>query len=214
MKNEIRVIMVEDHPEYRASISLAIETQPDIVLSQQFGSAEQALRSFERNHLVDIVLLDLNLPGMSGLDAIPWFKKYSPQIKIIILSQSNKEADILQAIHLGANGYLLKESTLEQITQSIRTVIQDGATLDTSLAKFIFNTIQSKTAPPAEKKLLSERETQILSLLGQGLMKKEISEYLNIEITTVATHVRRIYEKLESPNAAAAVNEAYRKGIL
>lgn len=205
--------MVEDHPEYREGIALALETEPSIVLTKQFGVAEHALRFLEHDTTTDVVLLDLNLPEMSGLQAIPWIKKYRPKIKIIILSQSDKEADILRAIHLGASGYLLKESTLDQIISGIRNVFAGGASLDPRVAKFILNTIQTKVPAPNPKQILSDREIEILKLLGEGLMKKDISERLNIETTTVATHVRRIYEKLESPNAPAAIAKAYQKGI-
>ncbi|MDB4507168.1 response regulator transcription factor [Akkermansiaceae bacterium] len=214
MSKNIHLIMVEDHPEYREGIALALETESDIILTDQFGMAEPALRALEHDTSTDIVLLDLNLPEMSGLDAIPWIRKYRPDIKIIILSQSDKEADILNAIHLGASGYLLKESTLDQIISGIRSVFNGDASLDPRVAKFILKTIQTTTPEPNPKQLLSEREIEILKLMGEGLMKKEISVRLKIETTTVATHVRRIYEKLESPNAPAAITQAYKKGIL
>lgn len=205
--------MVEDHPEYREGIALALETEPDITLTHQFGMAEQALRYLETDTSTDVVLLDLNLPEMSGLEAIPWIKKYCPNSHVIILSQSDDEADILKAIHLGASGYLLKESTLDQIISGIQTVVTGGASLDPRVAKFILNTIQKKVPAPSPKQLLSEREIEILKLLSEGLMKKEISDRLDINTTTVATHVRRIYEKLETPNAPAAIAKAYKAGI-
>jgi two-component system, NarL family, nitrate/nitrite response regulator NarL len=213
MSKSIRIIMVEDHPEYREGIALALEAEPDIQLTDQFGMAEQALKVLEHDTTADVVLLDLNLPEMSGLEAIPWIKQYCPKIKIIILSQSDNEANILNAIHLGADGYLLKESTLDQIISGIRAVVKGGASLDPNVAQFILNTIQTKVPNPNSDPLLSEREIEILRLLSEGLMKKDISERLDIGITTVATHVRRIYEKLEVPNAPAAISKAYKTGI-
>ncbi|WPJ95678.1 response regulator transcription factor [Coraliomargarita algicola] len=213
MPSTINIIMVEDHPEYREGIALALETEPKIQLTHQFGMAEQALRALEHDTNTDVVLLDLNLPEMSGLEAIPWMIKYRPDIKIIVLSQSDDESDILQAIHLGAAGYLLKESTLEQIINGIQTVVKGGASLDPRVAKFIINTVQKKIPAPNAKQLLSERELEILKLLSEGYMKKEISDHLKIETSTVATHVRRIYEKLQVPNAPAAITKAYRTGI-
>jgi DNA-binding NarL/FixJ family response regulator len=213
MSKSIRIIMVEDHPEYREGIALALETESDIQLIDQFGMAEQALKVLEHDTTTDVVLLDLNLPEMSGLEAIPWIKKYCPKIKIIILSQSDNETNILNAIHLGADGYLLKESTLDQIISGIRAVVDGGASLDPRVAKFILNTIQTKVPEPNSDPLLSEREIEILRLLSDGLMKKDISERLDIGITTVATHVRRIYEKLDVVNAPAAISKAYKAGI-
>lgn len=213
MSKSIRIVMVEDHPEYREGIALALETEPDIQLADQFGMAEQALKALEHDTTTDVVLLDLNLPEMSGLQAISWIKTYCPKIKIIILSQSDNETDILKAIHLGADGYLLKESTLDEIISGIRTVVKGGASLDPRVAQFILKTIQTKVPEANLDPSLSERELEILRLLSKGLMKKDISERLDIGITTVATHVRRIYEKLDVVNAPAAISKAYKTGI-
>ena len=120
MKPPIHIALIEDHPEYREVIELALAKEADLVLTDQFGTAEMALRKIEAHKITqkpDVVLLDLNLPGMSGLDAITWLKKYSPKTKIIILSQSDREADVYQAIQHGASGYLLKSSTIGQIKQ-------------------------------------------------------------------------------------------------
>lgn len=213
----IQVILVEDHPEYREVISLALEDEPDIELSHQFGSAERALRALQDRTVEkkpDVVLLDLNLPGISGLEAIPWFKKYVPKTRIIILSQSNMEADVVQAIRLGAAGYLLKSSTIEQIVAAIRSVAEGGASLDPDIANFILKSLQDR--PPAQepKRALSEREQEILQLLGEGLLKKQIADKLGISINTVAKHIVHIYEKLEVQNAPSAISQAYKSGLL
>ncbi|MGZ0708891.1 response regulator [Coraliomargarita sp. W4R53] len=215
MPHRIQVMLVEDDPSYRADITHALAKEPDILLNEQFSTVEHALQVLESDMSTNIILLDLNLAKMSGVEAIPWIKKYRPEMKIIILSESDHEIDILNAIHLGATGYLLKMSMLEQITRSIRTVFNGDAFLDPRIATFILQTIQSKLpeSEPKVKSLLSAREVEILRLLSEGLMKKEISERLQIETTTVATHVRRIYEKLEVPNAPAAITKAYKAGI-
>jgi DNA-binding NarL/FixJ family response regulator len=217
MKKNIRVIMVEDHPDYREGIRFALETIDDIELIQTFGTAERALRSVQDANdstAPDVVLLDLNLPGMSGLEAIPWFKEYVPNTHLIVLSQSDKEADVLTAISAGAAGYLLKNASLDEITDGIRTVMDGGATLDSSIAKFILTALRGKPRQTTETITLSDREMQVLGLIGEGLLKKEISDRLKISMPTVATHVRHIYEKLEVQNAPAAINKAFRAGIL
>ena len=217
MKKTIRVIMVEDHPDYREGIRFALETVDDIELKHTFGTAERALRNVQDSNnstAPDVVLLDLNLPGMSGLEAIPWFKQYVPNTHLIILSQSDKEADVLEAISSGAAGYLLKNASLDQITDGIRTVMTGGATLDASIAKFILTTLQGKPRQSTESITLTDREMEVLGLIAEGLLKKEISDRLKISMPTVATHVRHIYEKLEVQNAPAAINKAFRTGIL
>ncbi len=210
-------MIVEDHPGYREVITRALKGQPDMKLISKFGTAEIALRGLESsstNDTPDLVLLDLNLPGMSGLDAISWFKKYLPEIKIIILTQSNQEADILSAISQGAEGYLLKSSTIAQVREAIRVVMAGGSSLDPDVARFILNTFEGKAPVTTSDSDLSERELDILTLIGEGLVKKEIASRLGISTDTVSYHVKHIYSKLNVPNAPAAVSKAYRKGIL
>lgn len=217
MNQKIRIMMVEDHPEYREIVELALSKEPDMELVSQFGTSERAMRSFrDRNggEKPDIILLDLNLPGMGGLESIPYFSTEIPEAKIIILTQSDLEDDILKAITLGASGYLLKSSTVRQLTEGIRTVMSGGASLDSRLAKFILKTLKTKLSKNEFEQLLTERELEVLSLLAEGRVKKEIAERLHISITTVVTHVTHIYEKLNAPNAPSAIAKAFQMGIL
>ncbi len=217
MQKTIRVLMVEDHPDYREGIHFALETISDIDLYLTFGTAERALQSVQdaAPHLKpDVILLDLNLPGMSGIESIPWFKEYSPESHVLILSQSENESDILEATSAGASGYLLKNASLDEITDGIRTVLAGGASLDGTIAKFILSKIRNQAKPSEDSTALSEREMEVLVLIGEGLLKKEISGELKISVPTVATHVRHIYEKLGVQNAPAAITKAFRSGIL
>jgi len=200
MNQMTRVMLVEDHPEYRKVIQLSLEDQDDIELTFQVGSAERAIAVLEdpqTQNKVDLILLDLNLPGMSGLDALNRFRTIAVGKQIIILSQTGKEADVVRAIQNGASGYLLKSATATQIIDAIRIVAAGGALLDPGVAKFVLSSIQSRAPTIALEKELSERELQILVLLGQGLVKKEVAKELGIKTTSVATYIRRIYEKLE-----------------
>lgn len=216
MSKTMRIMLVEDHPEYREVIELAIKKESDMELTGKFGAAEVALRSLQdrdQRIVPDIVLLDLNLPTMSGLEALPYFTQYIPDAKVIILTQSDKEADVVTAIQQGASGYLLKSSTIQQIKQGIRDVMDGDSPLDAGVATHIMKAL--KTKPPKEKpeRELSPRELEILTLLGEGLVKKEIGDKLDITYGTVATHVRNIYEKLNVINAPAAITKAYKSGI-
>ena len=217
MKNKIQVMLVEDHPKYRKVIEMALEDDPSMEVFNIFGAAEVALRHVQDLHecaAPDVVLLDLNLPGMSGLKALPWFKEYIPDTNIIVLTQSDAEADVLCAIQAGATGYLLKSSTVRQIKEGIRTVMHGGSTLDGKVAKFIMSTLNERVPVHVQKTALSQRELEILTLLSEGLVKKEIGDRLDIAYGSVATYTRRIYEKLQVPNAPAAIGKGYRTGIL
>lgn len=209
-------MLVEDHPGYREVITRALKGQPDMELISSFGTAEIALRDLESaptHKTPDIVLLDLNLPGMSGLDAIPWFKKYVPSVRVINLTQSDQEADIVRAISLGAAGYLLKSSTVSQIREGVRVVMAGGSSLDPNVAKIIIDTFSGNVPVKPVDVALSERELEVLNQLGEGLAKKEISSRLGITADTVAYHVKRIYDKLNVVNAASAVDKAHRQGL-
>lgn len=210
-------MLVEDHPEYRDVIELALKEEVDIELTNQVGSSERALRILKdrtQKVMLDVILLDLNLPGRSGIDSLPLFRSASPSVKIIVLTQSSSEADVVRAIQLGASGYLLKSSTVEQIHDAIRTVASGGVVLGGGIAKYILNTLHTWLPRDEVEDSLSQRELEILNLLGEGLVKKEIAQKLEISISTVATYIRRIYEKLNVQNAPAAITQAYRAGIL
>ena len=215
MNSRTRIMLIEDHPKYRTVIEMAMKNEEDLFLGSMFGAAEVALRNIkEGKNNPDLILLDLNLPGMGGIEAIPLIKALIPETKIIILTQSDHENDVLAAIQQGADGYLLKKSTVGQIKDAIRTVMGGGASLDGNVAQFILHKLQHKKLQISADKSLSERELQILTLLSEGLVKKEISARLNISYGSVATYIRRIYEKLNVINAAAAVSKAYRLGLL
>lgn len=154
------------------------------------------------------------LPGMSGIEAIPLFKKHTPDTHLLVLSQSEDESDVIKAISMGASGYLLKNASLNTIIDGIRTVAAGGASLDAKVAKYILNNVQKQRPDSANAARLTKREMQVLQLVSEGLLKKEISDKLGISVPTVATHVRHIYEKLGVQNAPAAVTKAFRSGIL
>ena len=216
MKHKIRILLIEDHPEYREVIELALNKETDMELHAQFGSAEAALhRLQERPCRVapDIILLDLHLPGMSGLDALALLAKAAPPARIIILTQSDRESDVLRAITRGAAGYLLKSASRRAIIDGIRMVMAGGASLDAGVARFILKTLRSHLPEKSTEHPLSKREMEILTLLAEGLVQKEIALKLNISITTVVTHINHIYEKLNVTNAPAAINKAHLSGL-
>lgn len=210
--------MVEDHPEYRSGVELALDTEDDIKLRSTFSTAEGALQRLQdpsAQCCPDVLLLDLHLPGISGLEAIRWIKEYSPKTKIIVLTQSDHEADVMRAIESGASGYLLKSSTLTQITDAIRTATNGGATIDPKMATYILDTLRKQPTKQHNSGIsLTKREMEVLELLSQGLLKKQISDQLGISTPTVSTHVSHIYEKLEVQNAPAAITTAFKAGIL
>lgn len=214
----VNILLIEDSPQYRRVVEIGFSRDSEFKFLLATGTAERALdvlsRIGEGEDRPDLILLDLNLPGMSGLAAIPRLLEKAPTAKILVLSQSNREADVVAAISAGASGYLLKSADIQQVKESIRNVMAGGAALDPKVAHCILQTLREKHPVSGEGQLISDRELEILKLLAEGLVKKQIADQLQISSFTVAAHVRNIYTKLQVVNAPAAVSQAFRKGIL
>jgi DNA-binding NarL/FixJ family response regulator len=216
MNKTIKIMLIEDNREFRGVIEFSLADQADMEVVSQYGSAEFALRVMKdapNKNIPDLILLDLQLTGMSGLEAIPLLFEFLPKVQIIILSQSDREQDVLTAISLGASGYLLKSSKVEQVIDGIRLVVDGGSSLDPSVAIYLLNQLRSVSSRESIEGIITERELETLKLLAEGFVKKEISEQLGITYRTVDTHVRHIYEKLDVKNGPAAVNMAYKLGL-
>ena len=217
MTKKIEVMLIEDNPEYREVIRFALEDQVDISLASQFGTAEIAIRTLNDPKLEsfpDLILLDLRLPGMNGISALPKIRTAAPETQVIILSQSDNAEDVIRAISLGASGYLLKTASLDEIIEGILTVTRGGATIDKGVAKYLLDALKKKVAKTDCDEVLTQRELEILDLLAQGLAKKHIATQLGIGYATVDTHVTHIYEKLGVSNAPGAVHRAHQLGLL
>jgi len=214
-----RIILIEDNPEYRRAITMAMERSPGYELIGKFGTAEQALaemRSGTFSPGIDVVLLDLGLPRMQGLESIRWIQKFSPEARIIVLTQSDKKADVIRAIRQGVDGYLLKSSSMEQIREGIIEVMEGGASIDPDVAMYLLKQIREPDADFIEEPVtpLSKRELEVLNCISKGLARKEIARKLGITENTVVSHIRHIYDKLNVPNAPSAISTAYEAGIL
>jgi DNA-binding NarL/FixJ family response regulator len=217
MKRKIRLLLVEDNPSYREAIVLALQHETDLQICGQFGTAEIALRTLHGQapaERPDVIVLDLRLPGLSGHEALPRFLAAAPAAKIIILSQSDDEADVLRAIALGAAGYLLKSASAAQIVDGVRHVLAGGASLDAGVAQHILRALQVRLPGNNAEPILTSRQLEVLTLLGEGLVKKEIADRLGIGYSTVDDHIAQIYQRLGVRNAPAAVNQAHLLGLL
>ena len=208
------ILVIEDHDIFRKTLSRVINSHEQIVCEDAFGSAEEALTAIETGGLApDIVLLDIGLPGMNGVQCIPHLKQLCPEARIIILTIHDDDDNIFKAVCAGASGYLLKDAPPEDIIDSIELVLQGGAAMNTHIARRVLNLFQEMATPPGDYDL-TNREQEILRLLVDGLSKKQIAAQINLSQHTVDSHIRNIYGKLEVHTRSGAVAKALKERLL
>jgi len=214
MMNKTDVIIIEDNELLRDSLMEAINKSSSINCSNAFGSGEAALEFIESEELVpDIILLDIGLPGMSGIELIPELKKLSPSSKIIIITIHDDDENVFNAICAGASGYLLKDLSSNGIVNSISEVMNGGAPMNSHIAKKILNMFRDQNIKSSGYSL-SDREKEILALLVDGLSKKQIAENIFLSHHTVDSHIRNIYAKLEVHSRSSAISKAIKEKLL
>jgi len=204
----IRILIVDDHPVVREGLVAALEDEPDFQVAAAAGSAEEALR-VAGTARPDIVLLDLELPGLSGIDAIPRISAALPGAGIIVLTAYDTDERVLGAVRAGARGYVLKGASVEEIARAIRAVHGGGSYLASPVAAKVLRQVRS----PGRTTTLSERR-MVLREVAAGRSTKQIARGLGITERTVKFHVSSIMNKLGADNRAQAVAEAAKRGLL
>jgi DNA-binding NarL/FixJ family response regulator len=214
MNTVFDIIIIEDNELLRDSLKEAINKSSNIKCSNTFSSGEAALDFIEKEELVpEIILLDIGLPGMNGIDLIPEIRKITPASKIIILTVHDDNENVFNAICAGASGYLLKDLSADKIVSSISEVMNGGAPMNSHIAKKVLNMFRDQNLK-SDGYELSEREKGILSLLVDGLNKKQIAEKIFLSHHTVDSHIRNIYAKLEVHSRSSAISKAIREKLL
>ena len=214
MINKTDVIIIEDNELLRDSLREAINKSSIIKCNNAFGSGEAALDIIEKEELVpNIILLDIGLPGMNGIELIPELKKLSPSTKILIITVHDDDENVFNAICAGASGYLLKDLSADSLVNSINEVMSGGAPMNSHIAKKVLNMFRDQNMKSGGYDL-SEREKEILSLLVDGLSKKQIADKIYLSHHTVDSHIRNIYAKLEVHSRSSAISKAIREKLL
>ena len=208
----ITVWLVEDNDTFRNTVARALMQVSSLDCSHRFASAEEALEALEEDALADVILLDVELPGINGIEAIQRIKAISPTTRIIMLTVFDSHEKIFKAICAGASGYLLKTSSAEKIVASISEVYRGGASMEPKVARYVLDMF-SRLAAPRQDYGLTPREQKILELMTQGLIKKEIADQLSLSYHTVDTHLRNIYTKLHVHTRTGAVAKALRERL-
>ena len=201
---KISIAVVEDNPGLRQQIVEILKSAPDVEYLYAVSSAEEALVEIPKNP-PDIVLMDIKLPGMSGIDCLPLLKRAVPEVEIMMLTIYEDAEDIFRALKSGASGYLLKSSPPEVLFEAIRDLRSGGTPLSVNIARKVVRYFQAAGQVERENEKLSSREIQVLDLMATGLINKEIADKLSISLQTVKTHVKRIYAKMHARNRMEAV---------
>ncbi|MCW1925709.1 response regulator transcription factor [Luteolibacter arcticus] len=206
------VCLIEDHLDYRRVLRNAINSSEHLRCELVFSSIEAFIAETETGSHVDVVLLDLGLPGMHGVAGIDVIQRRFPNARILVLTVYDHKPIVLEALAAGAGGYLLKSDRLEIILHGIDEALAGGAPLNSHIARMILSTFN--TVKPERPEIdLSDRERETLAMLAKGLIKKEIADQLKISYHTVDTHVRNIYAKLKVHNLSGAVTKAIKLGL-
>ncbi|MDR3377625.1 MAG: response regulator transcription factor [Verrucomicrobiae bacterium] len=208
----ISISIVEDNDKLRGTLAKVIGRAEGFRFVSDYGNAEDALADLPKVK-PDVVLMDINLPGMNGVECVRKLKVLLPQVHMMMLTVYEDTENIFNALAAGASGYLLKRTPTKELIDAIREMHRGGSPMTTNIARLVVQSFQKPVAAPASSGSipagdlaeLSEREQQVLDLLAQGLIYKEIADKLNIGYETVHTYIRRIYEKLQVRTRTEAV---------
>ncbi|MEM6646329.1 MAG: response regulator transcription factor [Bacteroidota bacterium] len=207
------VWLIEDHALFRETIQALLNDQPAYTCPATFGSCEAALVALTEGALPDVILCDIGLPGMSGIEGVQHIKQHAPAVPVIMLTVHQDNERIFQAICAGASGYLLKTASPEAIVQALDQVGEGGAAMDAQIARRVLSMF-TQLAVPKQDYGLSDREREILEHLVGGHTNKQIAARLFLSPHTVDRHLRNIYAKLHVHNRSGAISKALREHLV
>jgi DNA-binding NarL/FixJ family response regulator len=206
----ITLAIVEDLDEVRDGLKNFISLSDDFKVLDTFKSAEEALYDIPKLK-PDIVIMDISLPGMSGIECIRQVKDKSPGTQFMMFTVYENDEKVFEALKVGASGYLLKNTGLVQLVESIKELYNGGSPMSANIARKLVTVFRNKEKEVEPVEQLSHRENEILQLLSKGLLYKEIADQLHIATNTVRQHIHKIYEKLHVQNRTEAINKAFGK---
>jgi DNA-binding NarL/FixJ family response regulator len=205
----IRVLIVDDHPVVRDGLRGVITGEPDLQVVGEAAHGAEALARIGDGTGVDVVLMDLRMPEMGGVEAIGILRRSAPSVRVLVLTTFDADRDVLPAIEAGATGYLLKDTPREELLRAVRAAHRGEAVLSPAVAGRLMGQVRT---PAVEA--LSARELEVLRLVAAGSTNRDAAKQLFISEATVKTHLLHIYAKLEVRDRASAVAAGYQRGLL
>ncbi|HLF65504.1 MAG TPA: response regulator transcription factor [Saprospiraceae bacterium] len=206
----IKVAIVEDDKEILQSLLNLLTADKDITVTKTFLSAEAFISDFARLN-VDVVLMDIGLPNKSGIQAVAELKPKRPNVQYIMCTIYDDDEKIFNALCVGATGYLLKNTSLAEITEAIRTVYNGGSMMSATIARKVVQSFHNRNIQSRELENLTPRQWEILNFLDQGYRYKEIADKMNLSFETIRTYCRNIYEVLQVHSRTDALNKVFPK---
>ena len=211
MTKVINVAIVEDTRDIRESMLTLIEDNPGFKCSGAYESAEAAIADIPGN-IPEVVLMDINLPGMNGIEAIRHLKQTYPEIKFLMCTIFNDDENVFQSLKAGAGGYILKNSSSQKISEAIIELQEGGAPMSATIAKQVIDSFHRLPKEAASIHAeLTPREMEVLRLLSRGLLCKEVASRLDIGTQSIRNHCANIYEKLQVNSKTEAINIVFGK---
>ncbi len=206
-RENIHIAIVEDDKEIRQTLSLIIDGSKGFSCKYAFPDGESAIASIAKLP-IDVVLMDIDLPGKSGIEVTRELKKKCPDLDFIMLTVQSDDDSIFESLCVGASGYLLKDTNPADLLVHIREVYRGGSPMSSQIARRIINSFRIIENP------LSERETEVLKMLSKGMNYKEVAEEIFLSPHTVKTHIKNIYSKLHVNNRAEAIYKALKQKLI
>ncbi len=216
MKEKVRIVLAEDHTILREGLRALLTADPDFEIIGEAADGREAVRFVEKQ-IPDLILMDLSMPRMTGMDAIREIKKRYPQTKIIALTVHKTEEYLRTTLQAGADGYVLKDATHEELMMAVESVLKGKTYLSPGVSRRVIEGyLEGKESqmPPSTLGLLSQREREVLKLIAEGYKNKEIATDLCISLKTVEKHRANLMKKLDLHNAAALTAYAIEQGLV
>ena len=214
----VKILIVEDNFFLKKALEEKLSNFSDIVIKDTAQNGEEAIAILEKNHVVDLILMDIEMPVMNGIKATEIIKSKYPQIKIVMITVFDNDDNVFNAIKAGADGYLLKETKAEKIHQAIQETLAGGAVMSPSIAlktlQLLKNPRVFESSEATEIVDLTTREIEVLEHLSKGLKNKDIADNLFLSTSTVKKHIENIYRKLQAHNRIEMIQKAKQNKLI
>ena len=206
----LKVVIVEDDRRWRASLERLLQEGDNLECIGSYGSGEEAMSEISSRRMPDVILMDINLPKMSGVECTRQLKDAFPKLQIVMLTVYDDSDRIFQALQMGANGYLLKRASADEILEAIQDVHRGGAPMSAYIARKVVQSFRTQAPTARPDEALSKRETEVLGYVARGYSDKEVAEALGLTSATVRSYLKTIYGKLHVHSRTQAIAKAIR----